>query len=54
MFLESRWAYPYEQTWMSHMFQQCRAGKLRPAVLLASPILHRRLHHYEARERKES
>jgi hypothetical protein len=54
MFLEARWAHPFEQTWMSHMFQLSRAGTLRSAVLLASPILHRREHHYEGWERKES
>jgi hypothetical protein len=54
MFLESRWAHPFEQTWMSHMFQMSRAGTLRGAVLLASPVLHTRVHHYEGAERKES
>ena len=54
MFLESRWAHPFEQTWMSHMFQMSRRGELRGAVLLASPVRHCRLHHYEGGERKES
>lgn len=54
MFLDSRWAHPYEQTWMSHMFQMSRRGELRGAVLLASPIRHRREHHYQRPERKES
>jgi hypothetical protein len=54
MFLDVRWSHPFEQTWMSHMFQLSRAGKLRGAVLLASPIQHNRVHHYPASERKES
>ncbi|MGE0521075.1 MAG: WlaTC/HtrL family glycosyltransferase [Candidatus Binatia bacterium] len=54
MFLASRWAHPFEQTWMSHMFQLSRTGQLRSAVLLASPIRHCRVHHYEGKERKES
>jgi hypothetical protein len=54
MFLEQRWVRPYEQTWMSHMFQMSRRGALRGAVLLASPIRHCREHHYERQERKES
>lgn len=54
MFLETRWARPFEQTWMSHMFQQTRRGALRPAVLLASPIEHRREFHYAREERVES
>jgi hypothetical protein len=54
MFLDERWAHPFEQTWMSHMFQMSRRGELRGAVLLASPIRHRREHHYDGTERKES
>lgn len=54
MFLDVRWAHPFEQTWMSHMFQLSRTGKLRGAVLLASPVQHHRAHHYGAAERKES
>ncbi len=54
MFIETKWAFPYEQTWMSHMFQETHAGRLRPAVLLASPIDHQREFHYELGERVES
>ena len=54
MFLETRWAKPYEQTWMSHLFQKTRAGELKPAVLLASPIEHDRKFHYPRSERVES
>jgi hypothetical protein len=54
MFIETKWAHPYEQTWMSHMFQETHAGRLKPAVLLASPIDHRREFHYERNERVES
>ena len=54
MFLDTKWARPYEQTWMSHHFQETRAGRLRPAVLLASLIEHRRDFHYGPEERIES
>jgi hypothetical protein len=54
MFLDTKWAHPYEQTWMSHMFQETHAGRLKPAVLLASPIDHRRDFHYGSDERLES
>ncbi len=54
MFLDTTWAYPYEQTWMSYMFQETRKGNLKPAVLLASPINHNRIVHYNAKERKEN
>ena len=43
MFIDTKWSYPYEQTWMSHMFQLTREGKLNPAILLASPVLHNRI-----------
>jgi Bacterial protein of unknown function (HtrL_YibB) len=54
MFLNTKWAHPHEQTWMSYHFQEVRAGRLRPAVLLASLIDHRRDFHYGRNERIES
>lgn len=54
MFLETKWAHPYEQTWMSYMFQLALDYKLKGAVLLASPINHNRFDHYGAGLRKES
>lgn len=54
MFLDTKWGRPYEQTWMSYMFQQSRKGELNSAILLASPITHDRFDHYLANLRKES
>lgn len=54
VFLNIRWAYPNEQTWMSYCFQQQKKGRIRSAVLELSPILHDRFDHYSAEERKES
>jgi FkbM family methyltransferase len=54
MFLDTVWANPFEQTWMSHMFQETRKGNLRPAVLLASPIEHNRIVYYKPEERREN
>ena len=54
MFLDTTWAHPYEQTWMSHMFQETLKGNLKPAVLLASPVKHNRIVYYEAHERREN
>ena len=54
MFIETKWGHPYEQTWMSHMFQLALEDKLNGAVLLASPINHNRFDHYGAGLRKES
>jgi len=54
MFLDTKWDHPHEQTWMSHMFQLTKEGKLSPAILLASPIWHDRIVFYNANERVES
>ncbi|NBT09018.1 MAG: hypothetical protein EBS98_09480 [Chitinophagia bacterium] len=53
-FLDTKWAHPYEQTWMSHIFTLTKENKVKPAVLLASPITHNRVYHYHGSERKES
>jgi FkbM family methyltransferase len=54
MFIDTTWGHPYEQTWMSHMYQKTVEGSLHPAVLLASPIWHDRIKHYEPEERREN
>ena len=53
-FLDTKWAHPYEQTWMSHIFTLTKENIVKPAVLLASPITHNRVYHYHANERKEN
>ena len=54
MFLTEKWAHPYEQTWMSYMFQELKKGNLNFGLLLASPTEHNRFEHYESSIRKES
>jgi len=54
MFLTETWAHPFEQTWMSYIFQETVKGNIKPAILLASPIEHDRFEHYEKELRKES
>jgi hypothetical protein len=54
MFIETTWAHPFEQTWMSYMYQKTKEGYIRPAILLASPIWHERIAHYKAEERREN
>jgi hypothetical protein len=54
MFLNTKWARPYEQTWMSYMFQETINGNLHPGILLASPITHIRTSFYGGENRKES
>lgn len=54
MFIDTKWGHPYEQTWMSHMYQMTKEGELHPALLLASPIWHDRIMHYKPEERREN
>lgn len=54
MFLDTKWQYPYEQTWMSHIYTLTKNNEVRPAILLASPITHNRVYFYGDKERKEN
>jgi len=42
MFLETTWAHPFEQTWMSYMYQETKKGNLNPGLLLVTPTEHNR------------
>lgn len=53
MFINTKWAHPYEQTWMSHVYQETLKGEIKSAVLLASPVTHDRFKYYEPEERIE-
>jgi hypothetical protein len=54
MFLETTWGHPYEQTWMSHMYQETIKGKLKSGILLLTPTEHDRFDFYDGNLRKES
>jgi hypothetical protein len=54
MFIDTKWAHPYEQTWMSYIFQETCKGNIKPAILLASPINHNRIVWYKPEERREN
>jgi len=54
MFLETTWAHPYEQTWMSYIFQETIKGEINPAILLMTPTEHNRFEFYAKELRKES
>jgi hypothetical protein len=54
LFLDTKWAHPYEQTWMSHIYNLTVENQINAAILLASPITHNRVHFYEDGERKEN
>ena len=54
MFLETKWDNPFEQTWMSYMFQESMKNNIKPAVLLAAPVWHNRIAYYKPEERREN
>jgi hypothetical protein len=54
MFLNTKWGSPYEQTWMSFMYQLTKENELSGGVLLLSPIEHNRFDFYEGSLRKEN
>jgi hypothetical protein len=54
MFLDTTWGHPFEQTWMSHMYQLVKEGNLYPGLLLMTPTEHDRFDHYDRSLRKES
>ena len=54
MFLETKWARPFEQTWMSHIFQLTKKNEINPGLLLLTPTEHDRFDFYEGSLRKES
>lgn len=54
VFIDTKWANPFEQTWMSYVFQEQKKGNIKAGVLLASPIWHDRIKYYEPEERREN
>jgi hypothetical protein len=54
VFLNTKWAYPMEQTWMSFVYQLQRDNIIKPAILLLSPINHNRIYYYPGEERREN
>ena len=54
MFLTEKWAHPFEQTWMSYIFQETIKSNIKPAMLLMTPTEHDRFDFYDGKLRKES
>ncbi len=54
MFLNTKWEYPHEQTWMSHIYQLTKIGDIKPGLLLLTPVEHNRFDFYDGKLRKES
>ena len=54
MFLDTKWGYPFENTWMSHHYQMYKKNDLKGGLLLLTPVEHERFHHYEGHLRREN
>lgn len=54
MFIKTKWNHPFEQTWMSHIYQETIKGDIKPGLLLLTPTEHNRFDHYSSELRKES
>jgi len=54
MFQDTKWGHPYEQTWMSFIYQETIKENIKPGLLLLTPIEHNRFDHYDGKLRKES
>ena len=53
-YLETKWGHPYEQTLMSHCYQETIKGRIKPGLLLLTPTEHNRFDHYDSKLRKEN
>ena len=53
VFIEREWLAPSEHRIMSYAYELSESGRLRSAVLLASPVEHRRMFDYDRSKRKE-
>lgn len=54
MFQKTKWNSPFENTWMSHIYQETIKGEINPGLLLLTPVEHNRFHHYDSTLRKEN
>jgi len=52
-YIETKFQHPYEQTIMSHNYQQTIKGLISPGILLMTPTEHNRFDHYKSNLRKE-
>jgi hypothetical protein len=54
MFLTTKWDRPFEQTWMSYIYQETKKENIKPGLLMATPTEHDRFEFYDGKLRKES
>ncbi len=52
-YIETKFQHPFEQTLMSHCFQETIKGNIKPGLLLMTPTEHDRFEHYDSSLRKE-
>jgi len=52
-YIETKYAYPYEQTLMSHCYKETKKGRINAGVLLMTPTEHDRFEFYDGGLRKE-
>ena len=54
MFIDTKFAHPFEGTWMSFMYQNTINETIKPAILLLTPVEHNRFDHYPGELRREN
>lgn len=54
MFQETKFQHPFENTWMSFIYQETIKGKINPGLLLLTPIEHNRFEFYSSDLRREN
>lgn len=54
MFIDTKFAHPYENTWMSFMYQETVKNVIKPGILLLTPVEHHRFDHYPGELRREN
>jgi hypothetical protein len=52
-YIKTKFQHPYEQTLMSHCFQETIKGNIKSGLLLSTPTEHNRFDHYDGSLRKE-
>jgi hypothetical protein len=54
MFQKTKWNHPFENTWMSYIYQETIKNIINPGLLLLTPIEHNRFEHYDGKLRREN
>jgi len=52
-YITTKFQHPFEQTIMSHVYQETKKGDINPGILLITPTEHNRFEFYDAKLRKE-